>query len=153
MFQNTKKLFLLVQWAVAKINKKWWMKNPEAVTRRFSQWCNLTLIQRFWATNVCLQAFGHPTGRATCWKANFENYSIFFDTMVSILINIIQPEQYYLIILLIGLKAATLLKKRLWHRYFPAKFLGTTFFIEHIRAAAFGLSFVNTRKKFVKELV
>ena len=69
MFQNTKKLFLLVQWAVAKINKKWWMKNPEAVTRRFSQWCNLTLIKRFWATNVCLQAFGHPTGRATCWKA------------------------------------------------------------------------------------
>ena len=113
MFQNTKKLFLLVQWAVAKVNKKWWMKNPEAVTRRFSQWCNLTLIQRFWATNVCLQAFGHPTGRATCWKANFENYSIFFDTMVSILINIIQPEQYYLIILLIGLKAATLLKKTL----------------------------------------
>ena len=50
--------------------------------------------------------------------------------MVSILINLIQHEQYYLIILLRDLKAATLLKKRLWHRCFPvnfAKFLGITF--------------------------
>ena len=50
--------------------------------------------------------------------------------MASILINIIQHEQYYLIILLIALKAATLLKKRLWNRCFPVnfvKFLGTTF--------------------------
>ena len=47
------------------------------------QWCELTLAQRFWATNVCLRAskisqiclFGRPTGRATFWKANFENYS------------------------------------------------------------------------------
>ena len=77
--------------------------------------------------------------------------------MVSILINIIQHEQYYLIILLIGLKAATLLKKRLWHRCFPVnlvKFLGTTFYIElFIWATAFGLSFVNPRKKSMKELV
>ena len=28
-----------------------------------------------------------------------------------------------------------------------SKFLGTTFFLEHIRATAFGLSFVNPRKK------
>ena len=50
--------------------------------------------------------------------------------MVSILINILQHEQHYLIILLIDLKAATLLKKRLGHRGFPlslVKFLGTTF--------------------------
>ena len=50
--------------------------------------------------------------------------------MVSIVNNIIRYEQYYLIILLIGLKAATLLKKRLWHRCFHvnfAKFLGKTF--------------------------
>ena len=53
MFQNRKKWFLLVQW-VAKINKKWWMKNPEAVIR-FPRWCNLTLIPQFWATKVCLQ--------------------------------------------------------------------------------------------------
>ena len=35
-----------------------------------------------------------------------------------------------------GLRAATLLKKRLWHRCFPVnfvKFLRTTFFIEHFR--------------------
>ena len=34
-----------------------------------------------------------------------------------------------------GLRPATLLKKRLWHRCFPvnfAKFLRTTFFIEHL---------------------
>ena len=81
--------------------------------------------------------------------------------MVSILIsmsinsNIIQHEQYYLIILLIGLKTATLLKKRLWQRCFPVnfvKFLGATFFIEHIRETYFGLSFVNPRKNSVKEL-
>ena len=76
--------------------------------------------------------------------------------MVSISINLIQHEQYYLIILLISLKVATLLNKRLWHRCFPvnfARFLGTTFFTEQIQATAFGLSFVNPRKKFVKELV
>ena len=76
--------------------------------------------------------------------------------MVSISINLIQHEQYYLIILLISLKVATLLNKRLWHRCFPvnfARFLGRTFFIEQIQATAFGLSFVNPRIKFVKELV
>ena len=76
--------------------------------------------------------------------------------MVSILINVIQHEQYYLIILLICLKAAPLLKKKLWHRCFHvnfAKFLGTTIFIEQIRETAFGLSFVNPRKKAIKELV
>ena len=65
------------------------------------------------------------------WKL----FWIFFDKMVSILMNIIQHGQYYLIILLIGLNAETLIKKRLWHRCFPkmfAKFLGTTFFVEHI---------------------
>ena len=50
--------------------------------------------------------------------------------MASIVIVIKQHEQYYLIVLLIGLKAATLLKKRLWYGCFPVnfqKFLGTTF--------------------------
>ena len=76
--------------------------------------------------------------------------------MVSILINIIQHEQHYLIILLISPKAATLLNKRLWCRCFPvnfAKLLGTTFFIEQIWATAFGLSFTNPSKKTMKELV
>ena len=58
---------------------------------------------------------------------------------------------------LIGLKTATLLKKRLWHRCFPVnfgKFLGTTFYIElFIWATSFGLSFVNPKKKSMKELV
>ena len=57
---------------------------------------------------------------------------------------------------LIGLKAATLLKKRLWHRFFPVnfvKFLRTTFSIAQIWATAFALSFVNPTKKPVKELV
>ena len=48
-----------------------------------THWCNLTLTWWFWATKVCLQVsiiskicrFGCPTGRATFWKANFENYS------------------------------------------------------------------------------
>ena len=56
--------------------------------------------------------------------------------MVSILINIKQHEQYYLIIPLIGLKTATLFKKRFWQKCFPvnfAKFIGTSFFIEHIQ--------------------
>ena len=38
-----------------------------------------------------------------------------------------------------GLRSATLLKKTLWHRFFPAnlaKFLGTPFFIEHLWAPA-----------------
>ena len=76
--------------------------------------------------------------------------------MVSILINIVQHEQYYLMIPLIGQKAATLFKKRPWLRFFPAnfaKFLRTTFFIAHIWATAFALGFVNPRKKPVKELV
>ena len=74
----------------------------------------------------------------------------------SILISVIQHEQYYLVILLIGLKATTVLKKILWRRYFNGNFvklLGKTFFIDHIQATAFRLSFVNPRKKSVKELV
>ena len=38
-----------------------------------------------------------------------------------------------------GLRPATLLKKRLWHRCFPvnfAKFLRTPFFTEHLRTTA-----------------
>ena len=76
--------------------------------------------------------------------------------MVSVLISLIQHEQYFLIILLINLKVATLLNKRLWHRCLPvnfAKFLGTTFFIEHIQATDFGLGFASPRKKSVTELV
>ena len=56
---------------------------------------------------------------------------------------------------MIGLKAATLLKKRPWQRCFPVnfvKFLGTTN-KTHIRATVFRLSFVNPRKKPVKELI
>ena len=73
--------------------------------------------------------------------------------MVSIRINI-QHEQYYLIILM-SLEAATLLKKRLWHM-FSCEFYEISrnnFFIEHIGATAFELSFVNPRMKSVKELV
>ena len=38
-----------------------------------------------------------------------------------------------------GLRSVTLLKRRLWHRYFPvnfAKFLRTNFLIEHLWATA-----------------
>ena len=75
--------------------------------------------------------------------------------MVSILINIIQHELNYLIILLIGLKAATLFKNRFRHM-FSCEFCEISrnnFFIEHIWATAFGLSFVNPGKSSVKELV
>ena len=69
--------------------------------------------------------------------------------MVSILINIIQHEQYYLIILLIGLKALTLSKKETLAQMFFCKFSKISrdnFFIEHIQVTVFGLSFVNPRK-------
>ena len=50
------------------------------------QWSNVTLARRFWATKVCLLVskiskiclFGCPTGRATSWKANFENFSKYY---------------------------------------------------------------------------
>ena len=64
--------------------------------------------------------------------------------------NVIQHEQYHLTMLLTGLKAEKLLKRRLCHRCFPKSFVKLSFFIEHIWAAAFGLSFVNPRKKSVK---
>ena len=70
--------------------------------------------------------------------------------MVLILISIIQHEQYYLIILLIDLKAGTLLKKRLWRRCFPVKFvkfLGTTFFIEPIPGNWFWIKFCKSYKE------
>ena len=53
--------------------------------------------------------------------------------MLSVLFSIIQHEQYYLIILLIGLKAATSLKKK--------------------DSGTFVLSFVDPRKKPVEKLV
>ena len=43
-------------------------------------------------------------------------------------------------------KVCNFVKKRFWHKCFPVnvgKFLGTTFFTEHVRATAFGFSFVN----------
>ena len=57
----------------------------EAATRGV-HWCNLTLAKRFWVTKVCLWAskisrmclFGHLTGWATSWKANFENCSRYY---------------------------------------------------------------------------
>ena len=52
----------------------------------WDQCCNLTLVLWFWATKVCLWVrkiskiclLGHLTGRATSWKANFENYSRYY---------------------------------------------------------------------------
>ena len=66
--------------------------------------------------------------------------------MVSIHINIIQHEKCYLIVLLISLKAATLLKSADVFCEF-SEISRNNFFIEHIWATAFGLSFVNPRKK------
>ena len=59
------------------------MQNFMELDMNLSQWCNLTLARWFWVTKVCLQVskisqiclFGRLTGRATFWKANFENYS------------------------------------------------------------------------------
>ena len=77
-FKTEKTWFLLAGWQKS-IKYYECMKNTEAAIR-FSQWCNLKLAPRFWTTKVCLQAskiskiclFGHPTGQATSWKANFE---------------------------------------------------------------------------------
>ena len=68
--------------------------------------------------------------------------------MGSILINVIQHEQYYLIILLTDLKAATLLKKSLAQMFFCefSEISKINFFIEHIQANVFGLSFLDPRK-------
>ena len=66
--------------------------------------------------------------------------------MVSVRISIIQHEQYCLIILVIGLKVATVLKKETLTQMFSSEFCEISrnnFFIEHIGATAFGLSFVN----------
>ena len=57
-----------------------WMYNTQQIVYH---WCDLTLAQWFWGTKMCLWAskiskihlFGRPTGWATSWKANFENYS------------------------------------------------------------------------------
>ena len=59
-----------------------WMYNTQQTVY---QWRDLTLVQRFWATKVCLWAskiakirlFGRPIGRVTSWKAKFENYSVY----------------------------------------------------------------------------
>ena len=67
--------------------------------------------------------------------------------MVSIFISVIQHEQYYLIILLIGLKVVTVLKESL-----AQMFSWDIFFRTH-SATAFGLSLVNPRKGSLKELV
>ena len=128
------------------------------------QWCNQTLAQRFWATKKCLWAskiskiylFDHQTGQLTSWKANFENHARYYLTKwYQILINIIQHEQYYLIILIIGLKAATFLKETLAQMFFYEfwEISANNFFIEYIRATAFGLSCGNPRKMSVTELV
>ena len=53
---------------------------------------------------------GCPTGQATSWKANSENYSR-HSLIKWYQFLLIQQEQYYLI-LIIALKAKTLLKKR-----------------------------------------
>ena len=68
--------------------------------------------------------------------------------MLLILINMVQHEQYYLIILLIGLKASTLLTKTLAPMLFCkfSKISRDNLFVEHIWATPFGLSFVNPRK-------
>ena len=66
--------------------------------------------------------------------------------MVSVHINMIQHEQYCLIILVIGLKVATVLKKETLTQMFSSEFCEISrnnFFIEHIGATDFGLSFVN----------
>ena len=75
--------------------------------------------------------------------------------MVSTLINMIQHVQYYLIILLIDLKAATLLEETLAQTFSCefCKISRNNVFIEHICATAFRLTFANPRKKSMKELV
>ena len=57
---------------------------PPFFNSLYHQWCNLTLAWQFWVTKVCLLAskiskislFGRPTGQATFWEANIENYCI-----------------------------------------------------------------------------
>ena len=64
-----------------------------------------------------------------------------------------QHEQYHLIILIIGLKAA---KTKTLAQMFSCEFCEISrnnFFIEHIWVTTLGLSFVNRRGKPVKELI
>ena len=64
MFQNRKNL-VCISW-VAKINKKWWMKNTEVVIRIFPQCYNIYI--------TCLTVLGNQSvsGQATSWNANSE---------------------------------------------------------------------------------
>ena len=63
--------------------------------------------------------------------------------MVSILINIIQHEQYYWIISIIGLKAASLLKKK-WFPVSFANFLWTAFFYRTHSGDCFWIKFCKS---------
>ena len=57
-----------------------WVSEQRLVDQ--AHFCNLTLTRRFWVTTVYLRVskiskiclLGCPTGRATSWKANFENF-------------------------------------------------------------------------------
>ena len=70
---------------------------------------------------------------------------MFFDKMVSILINIIQLEQDFNNTINRP-KGCNLIKKETLAKMFSSEFCKTSrnnFFIKHIQATAFGLSFVN----------
>ena len=68
-------------------NYNFWICGEYRIQEKYSslpnncQWCNLILARQFWAAKVCLRGskifkiclFGCPTGRATSWKASFEN--------------------------------------------------------------------------------
>ena len=79
--------------------KKWGFNHVQGI----SQWCNLTFAQQLWATKVCLWAskiskiclIGCLTGRATSWKANFENYSRSFPETLKYWVGV-QWDQSYL---------------------------------------------------------
>ena len=67
------------------------------------QWYNLTLTWQFLATNLCLRTSKFRIyvclvarlGKQLYEKLIFKSFQVLFDKLVSILINIIQHEQYF----------------------------------------------------------
>ena len=70
------------------------------------QWCNVTLGRWFWAIKTCPRQvnFQNMSVWLPDWVSNFFILKIFFDKMVSFLINIIQHEQYIFCCMLVSLK-------------------------------------------------
>ena len=124
----------------------------------------LTLARRFWATAVCLRT--SKTSKI-CVLGRVLGDQFFEKKILKIVLDIfwkngINSYQYNTAWAIIFNNTINRPKGRNFNKietltqmffYEFCKISGNNFFTEHIRATAFGLSFVNPRKKSVKRLV